>query len=72
MGKKDFAFIIGLTIIVSVIWIIVEGLMIWLGVKGIVCLVWRITVIATTCVISVWHGFKKDSAKKSKKKRKKK
>ena len=62
MKKKDTIFIIGLTILMGVIWVIGEIVMgLWITVAPWVYLVWRGGIILVTLVISVWHAMLEDS-----------
>ena len=75
MKKKDITFILGLTLLAAIIWIIVELIMIKLQFPRHFYIIWRVLVVVVTCIISVWHGFKEDDgeiqARQNKYKRKK-
>lgn len=61
MKKNDFTFIVGLTLLASVIWVIGEIIMgMWIAVYWWVPIVWRVLVVVGTLAVSVWHSFKYD------------
>lgn len=61
MKKNDFTFIIGLTLLASIIWVVGELVMgMWIAVYWWVPVVWRILVVVGTLSVSVWHSFKYD------------
>lgn len=61
MKKNDFIFIVGLTLLAGVIWIVGEVVMgMWIAVYHWVPVVWRILIVVGTLSISVWHSFKYD------------
>lgn len=61
MKKHDFTFIIGLTLLAGVIWVIGEIIMgMWVAVYWWVPFVWRVLVVVGTLAVSVWHSFKYD------------
>lgn len=61
MKKNDFTFIIGLTLLAGVIWIVGELVMgMWIAVYWWVPIVWRILIVVGTLSVSVWHSFKYD------------
>lgn len=61
MKKHDFTFIIGLSILFAVIWIVGELIMgLWIAVYPWVPTVWRILIVVIALTISVWHSFKYD------------
>lgn len=63
MKKKDMVFILGLTLLMGVIWIVGELVMgLWIAVVPAVRLVWRIAIVAVTLVISVWHAMLEDKS----------
>ncbi len=65
MKKKDFVFILGLSILMGVIWIsgeLIMGLVI--PVKPWVYIVWRVGIIVVTLGISVWHAMLEDESDK--------
>lgn len=72
MKKKDFIFILGLSILMAVIWITGELVMgLWIAVVPTVLLIWRIAIVVVTVGISVWHAMLDDkSAKKTAKEEK--
>ena len=72
MKKKDLTFILGLTLLAAIIWIIVELIMIKLQFPRHFYIIWRVLVVVVTCIISVWHGFNEEiQARQNKYKRKK-
>ena len=76
MSKKDVTFIIGLTILMGIIWIVGELVMgLWVAVMPKTHLWWTIGIVAFTLIVSVWHSMKEDESdltdpKKAKYKRK--
>lgn len=65
MKKKDFVFILGLTILMGVLWItgeLVMGLVI--PVRPWVYIAWRVGIVAVTLGISVWHSMIEDQSEK--------
>ena len=71
MKKKDFIFILGLTLFMAVLWIVGELVMgLWIAVVPSVRLAWRIGIVLVTLGISVWHAFIEDKAEEDPKKAK--
>lgn len=65
MKKKDFIFIIGLSIFMAVLWISGELVMgLWIAVVPVVRLIWRIGIVAAALIISVWHAMLEDESEK--------
>lgn len=65
MKKKDFTFILGLTILMGVLWIVGEIVMgLWIPVVPAVRLAWRIGIVVVTLIISVWHAMIEDESDK--------
>lgn len=61
MKKNDFTFIIGLTLLAGIIWVVGELVMgMWIAVYWWVPVVWRILIVVGTLSVSVWHSFKYD------------
>lgn len=63
MKKKDVMFIMGLSILMGVIWIIGEivmGLWVAVNVKG--HIFWFALIVIITLVISVWHSLLEDES----------
>lgn len=62
MKKKDFTFIIGLTLLFAVIWIVGELIMgIYIAVYSWVFIVWRVLIVVGCLSISIWHSFKDEN-----------
>lgn len=65
MKKKDFVFILGLTLFMGILWIAGELVMgLWIAVVPAVLLAWRIGIVAVTVIISVWHAMLEDESEK--------
>lgn len=65
MKKKDFVFILGLTLFMGILWISGELVMgLWIAVVPTVLLAWRIGIVAVTIVVSVWHAMLEDESEK--------
>lgn len=63
MSKKDVTFIIGLTILMGIIWIVGELVMgLWIAVMPKTHLWWTIGIVAFTLIVSVWHSMKEDES----------
>lgn len=63
MKKKDLVFILGLTLLMGVIWVVGELVMgLWIAVFPTVLLVWRIGIVVVTLVVSVWHSMLEDKS----------
>lgn len=61
MKKKDITFIIGLTILMGVIWIIGELVMgLWIAVLPRTHIIWFAVIVAITLAISIWHSLMED------------
>ena len=65
MKKKDFVFILGLTLFMGILWVAGELVMgLWIAVVPTVILVWRIGIVAVTVIVSVWHAMLEDKSDK--------
>lgn len=63
MKKKDVTFIIGLTILMGVIWMIGELVMgLWIAVIPRTHIFWLALIVIVTLVISVWHSMIEDKS----------
>ena len=63
MSKKDVTFIIGLTILMGVIWILGELVMgLWIAAPVKVHIIWGIGIVVLTLALSVWHSMKADES----------
>lgn len=63
MSKKDVTFIIGLTILMGVIWIMGELVMgLWIAAPVKVHILWGVGILVLTLIISVWHSMKEDES----------
>ena len=63
MSKKDVTFIIGLTILMGVIWIMGELVMgLWIAAPVKVHILWGVGIVLFTLIISVWHSMKEDES----------
>jgi len=63
MSKKDVTFIIGLTILMGVIWIMRELVMgLWIAAPVKVHILWGVGILVLTLIISVWHSMKEDES----------
>ena len=63
MKKKDITFIIGLTILMGVIWVLGEVVMgLWIAVYPWVHIVWIALIVVITLGISVWHSMIDDKS----------
>ena len=63
MKKKDITFIIGLTILMGVIWIIGELVMgLWIAAMPKTHILWFAVIVAVTLIISVWHSMIEDKS----------
>lgn len=63
MKKKDVMFIMGLSILMGVIWIIGELIMgLWIAVVPKAHIVWFVLIVVLTLVISVWHSMIEDES----------
>lgn len=61
MKKKDITFIIGLTILMGVIWVLGEVVMgLWIAVYPWVHIVWIALIVVITLGVSVWHSMIED------------
>ncbi|HOC33343.1 MAG TPA: hypothetical protein PLH98_11340 [Ruminococcus flavefaciens] len=63
MSKKDVTFIIGLTILMGVLWIMGELVMgLWIAAPVKVHILWGVGILVLTLIISVWHSMKEDES----------
>lgn len=63
MKKKDVMFIMGLSILMGVIWIIGELIMgLWIAVVPKAHIVWFALIVVITLGISVWHSMIEDES----------
>lgn len=63
MKKKDVMFIMGLSILMGVIWIIGEIVMgLWVAVNTKGHIFWFALIVIITLVISVWHSLLEDES----------
>lgn len=63
MKKKDIMFIIGLSLLMGVIWIVGELVMgLWIAVVRKAHIVWFALIVVLTLVISVWHSMIEDES----------
>ena len=63
MKKKDITFIIGLTILMGVTWIIGELVMgLWIAVMPRTHIIWFAVIVTITLAISIWHSFIEDKS----------
>ena len=63
MKKKDITFIIGLTILMGIIWMIGEVVMgLWIAVVPKAHIFWFALIVAITLVVSVWHSMIEDKS----------
>ncbi len=63
MKKKDVMFIMGLSILMGVIWIIGELIMgLWIAVVPKAHIFWFALIVVLTLVISVWHSMLEDES----------
>lgn len=63
MKKKDVIFIMGLSLLMGVIWIIGELVMgLWIAVVPKAHIVWFALIVVITLVISVWHSMIEDES----------
>lgn len=61
MKKKDITFIIGLTILMGVIWVLGEVVMgLWIAVYPVVHIIWIALIVVITLGVSVWHSMIED------------
>ncbi|MBE6862494.1 MAG: hypothetical protein E7497_06315 [Ruminococcus sp.] len=70
MKKKDFVFILGLTLFMGILWIVGELVMgLWIAVVPWQRMAWRIGIVVVTLGISVWHAMLEDESDKKDPKR---
>ncbi|MDE6501964.1 MAG: hypothetical protein K2L10_07770 [Ruminococcus sp.] len=63
MKKKDIMFIIGLSILMGVVWILGEIVMgLWIAVVPKAHIFWFVLIVVLTLVISVWHSMLEDES----------
>lgn len=63
MNKKDVMFIMGLSILMGLIWVIGEIIMgLWVAVNTKGHIFWFALIVILTLVISVWHSFLEDKS----------
>ncbi len=63
MKKKDVIFIMGLSILMGVIWIVGELIMgLWIAVVPKAHIFWFVFVVVVTLGISVWHSLIEDES----------
>lgn len=63
MKKKDITFIIGLTILMGVIWVLGEVVMgLWIAVYPVVHIIWIALIVVITLGVSVWHSMIEDNS----------
>ena len=63
MNKKDVMFIMGLSMLMGVIWIIGEIVMgLWVAVNTKGHIFWFALIVIITLVISVWHSLLEDES----------
>ena len=63
MKKKDITFIIGLTILMGVTWIIGELVMgLLIAVMPRTHIIWFAVIVTITLAISIWHSFIEDKS----------
>ena len=72
MSKKEMIFTLGLTMLMSIIWITGELVMgLWIPVTDTVHQIWLIFIVVVTLVVNVWHSMKKDESDRKDPKREK-
>lgn len=72
MSKKEMIFTLGLTMLMSIIWITGELVMgLWIPVTRKAHLIWLICIVVVTLVVNVWHSMKKDESDRKDPKREK-
>lgn len=63
MSKKDFMFILGLTLLMGVLWVAGEVVMgLWIAVNRAGHIAYFVTIVAVTLGVSVWHSMKEDES----------
>ncbi|MDE5834763.1 MAG: hypothetical protein K2H26_04505 [Ruminococcus sp.] len=63
MKKKDIMFIIGLSILMGIVWILGEIVMgLWIAVVPKAHIFWFVLIVVLTLVISVWHSMIEDES----------
>ena len=63
MKKKDIVFIMGLSLLMGMIWIIGEIVMgMWIAVNTKGHIFWFVLIVILTLVISVWHSLLEDES----------
>ncbi|MDE6666518.1 MAG: hypothetical protein K2K14_10120 [Ruminococcus sp.] len=63
MKKKDVIFIMGLSILMGIIWIVGELIMgLWIAVVPKAHIFWFVFVVVVTLGISVWHSLIEDES----------
>ncbi|MDE6036389.1 MAG: hypothetical protein K2G36_10855 [Ruminococcus sp.] len=63
MKKKDVVFIMGLSLLMGIIWIIGEIVMgMWIAVNKKGHIFWFVLIVILTLVISVWHSLLEDES----------
>lgn len=63
MKKKDIIFIMGLSILMGVIWILGELVMgLWIAVVPKAHIAWFAVIVVITLVVSVWHSMIEDES----------
>ncbi|MCI1268701.1 MAG: hypothetical protein LKG21_02200 [Ruminococcus sp.] len=65
MKKKDLTFIIGISILAAVIWIVGELIMMKLHFPRHFYIIWRVFIVTATCAVSVRHAFSEEIQEKS-------
>ncbi len=70
MKKKDFIFILGLTLFMAVLWISGELVMgLWIPVVPAVRIIWLVSIVVVTLGVSIWHVMIEDNSDKQDPKR---
>ncbi len=63
MKKKDVIFIMGLSILMGIIWIVGELIMgLWIAVVPKAHIFWFVLIVCLTLGISVWHSLLEDES----------
>ena len=65
MNKKDLFFIVGLSLLMGVIWIVGELVMgLWIAVVPETHVFWTVGIVIVTVAVSVWHSMIEDESDK--------
>ena len=63
MKRKDVLFIIGLTMLMGIVWVLGELVMgLWVAVVSRAHVFWTMGIIILTVIISVWHSMIEDES----------